>query len=144
MSFFIWESSYCTGDDSLDNNNYSLLKGFSDLLIAINDFETSEVILKQFDELHIQVFKYFEYEERIMFDNLYPGYASHKNLHTDFLEKIKKIIQDYYTVHNQKKDNAYANVKACADLTGELASWLDDHIEKLDKEIVNWINERTK
>jgi len=128
MAIFIWNDSYKTGIDQIDEQHKKLV----DILNALNEAITLEgnhqAVITLLDELIDYTQYHFTSEEEFMqsheYDNI--AYQEHQQTHQQFVAQIKQAQQD---CHNNPE-------KASDELLDFLVQWLVNHILLTDKQMV--------
>lgn len=75
---------------------------------------------------------HFSSEEQLMLQHSYPGYAAHKSEHNGLLQHLAGLAEDY---HNGELLLSFA-------IMVDLKGWATVHIEKYDKPLGVFLNNR--
>ncbi|MDT8426379.1 MAG: bacteriohemerythrin [Methyloprofundus sp.] len=128
MAIFIWNDSYKTGIDEIDEQHKKLV----DILNALNEALTLEgnhqAIIALLDQLIDYTEYHFTSEEAFMQSHEYNAtdYQKHQVTHQQFVTQIKQAQQDCH----------YNPDKVSDELLDFLVQWLVNHILMTDKQMV--------
>jgi len=133
MSFMQWNSNLSVGIEEIDNQHKKLIEIINTLNDAMKTGKGSESLSGIVSEL-IEYTKYhFTAEEALMKDNNYPGYLSHKAVHSTLVEKVRDIELDL------KAGKIALSVQVFA----FLKDWLVNHIQGEDKKYAPFLTRVT-
>ncbi len=118
MDFFKWEDSYSVGVRKIDEQHKKLFDLINQLGNAMITGKGRDIISKLLKELKDYTVYHFTDEEKLMEDNGYPELLSHKDIHKNFVNKIKDF----------EKKNEEGNLSLSVDLFNFLKDWLKGHI----------------
>ncbi|MBX3007460.1 MAG: hemerythrin family protein [Melioribacteraceae bacterium] len=119
------------GIEDIDNQHYdlaSLINRLYDNYIN-KDLESINQIFPKLIQ-HIQL--HFEYEEKIMIENKFDGFYSHKMEHRRFNNNLKMIVGDF--LESQKLFDV--------GVLESIRRWYYNHIEIKDRKLVEYIKSR--
>ncbi len=119
-----WQESFNVNIKSIDEQHKKLVDILNKMDKSKN--EEKKIILETFDELFEYVKYHFSFEEKLMRDKNYSGYAKHKIMH----EKIISTLQEYY--ENFQNKNTENTIDAHT-IISFLMDWLLTHIMQKDK-----------
>jgi len=94
--------------------------------------KSKQVMGDLFEKLAKYAIDHFSLEEKIMFDNSYPDYISHKNAHTDFVKKVTETRKAF----NEGK------FLISIEVMNFLKDWLTGHIMGVDQRYSGYLNEK--
>lgn len=122
-----WKDTYLIHIKNIDCQHKQLIDMSSRLLkmaIAMNSTEISEEVHKLMKDLNDYADYHFEYEERLMNENLFSEAKEHTEIHLEFIHKIKQFEEEI-------------KIKMDRDLLIEmlefLTGWIAAHIMVEDK-----------
>ncbi len=130
----IWNDIYNVGEKTIDMQHRQLFEKINDLLVAVRENRSKPNILKIFDFLANYVTLHFSMEEKLMTTHRYPGYAQHKEEHTNFIQAVLGYRKQ---LEEQGGSAALAVI-----LQAFLVTWLVDHIGKIDKKLGKFLIEK--
>ncbi|MFA5986999.1 MAG: bacteriohemerythrin [Parcubacteria group bacterium] len=117
---FLWTEDMTVHNDILDMQHKQLFGKINELLEAIVNETTENVV----DDM-VQFFKdymdqHFHYEERYLTENGYPDVLAHKQKHAVFVDK-------YYELKKKLGDGVDTNTLVL-EIENFMGSWLTQHI----------------
>lgn len=101
---------------------------------AISD-SNIEVIAKTIDELLSHTIIHFLEEEKMMEENQYPEYLTHKSEHDRHIQELKSLVQYFERTKDPKAIYAYSK--------GNLTPWRIHHIQTMDTEMATYLQAKT-
>jgi len=122
-----WRDSYRLGLSDIDAQHHMLFDLVNGLLAATEKASLTEAITKLFEHAR----DHFTHEETIMTAIGYPQLAAHVEQHNTLLTKLNNVSE---LITNYTFD--VANFKSF------LSSWLLNHIETLDAQLVTFIGRK--
>ena len=135
MSLLVWNEKMETGIKSMDDQHkywVLLMNHLHDITQVMVDKTVAEQAL-------MGVLKYtrvhFADEERLLLENNYPDYASHKKLHDDFISRINEIKKSI----EQRQQSDWRSVLEIITL---MSRWLKDHIQGADQKYASFLKEK--
>ena len=132
MSLLHWADEYSVGIESFDNDHKKLIMILNKLFDALSKGEAQNLIFTIVMELKDYTQYHFNSEEDAFLKHLYPDYESHKDLHDNFLKKIKDFELNYVN-----KPQVLA-----IPVFNLLMSWIKEHIQKVDKNYSNFLKNK--
>ena len=127
----MWKESLKIGVDVIDSQHKELCNHIDALFNACNSGKGRDEIFKTLEFLEDYTIKHFSNEERLQLSSSYPKYKEHKKLHEYFKKQIADLKNDIAkngaTVASVSKTNYF------------LMNWLLNHIQRVDKELANYI-----
>ncbi len=94
MDKIIWDESFSVGVRRLDEQHKKIIH-ICNKLIEVNDISVdSEVISSTLNDLTKYALEHFEFEEKMMVENNYPGFVSNKEQHIQFMKKTTTFCLD--------------------------------------------------
>lgn len=124
-----FSEKYYTGVEFIDQEHRRLFEILSDLNeISRNEFmhDKYDAIVDVVEELKDYTVKHFQDEERYMRSIQYDGLAVQEAVHQSFIDKMDEIDLDEMDQNQQEQID---------ELIDFLASWLINHIMKMDQKI---------
>jgi len=136
MAIFIWDDSYKTGVESIDEQHKKLVSLLNQLDESLNIGGDTHIVIKLLDELVEYTKFHFKDEEKFMLGHEYDEKASQQHLlaHKQFIDQI-----------NEAQKSCHNNPDHVTDeLLDFLVQWLINHILLTDKQMVADITSTTK
>jgi hemerythrin-like metal-binding protein len=115
----------------IDNQHIRMINIANDLYDAIL-ISDRENILKQFDELILDLEAHFEYEENLMKETKFQGYISHKLEHDRVLKHYR---DDAVAYRNGKINFGTENMKS-------FKTWFYNHLDFNDRKLGKFLAEK--
>ncbi|MCU7802680.1 MAG: bacteriohemerythrin [Candidatus Thiodiazotropha sp. (ex Lucinoma borealis)] len=132
QKFVSWDDSLSVGIQTIDDDHQKLLSLINNLQTSVL-YPTGEDFERQaLSELVDYTRYHFEREEKLMQDNGYPDFESHKQQHKDMIAKVSLFLESY------EKDSE----GTVDELTGFLKTWLIDHIAGTDQKYSKFLNDK--
>lgn len=124
-AFFQWTDDLSVGIDEIDNQHKMLVNILNQLLLAVVDRKSTEVIGQILDALLDYTRTHFELEETLMRSAGYhgPEFETHLEAHSAFIEKMNSVA------HKAMVENKMVSFE----LMNFLKHWLRDHISVTDR-----------
>ncbi len=91
MAIFEWDDSIALNIPVIDEQHKGLIDMINMLHDALQKNETDRVIDEIFQKLILYVLEHFSEEERLMLSCRFPHYASHRQEHDQFVNRLKTI-----------------------------------------------------
>ncbi len=132
MTLLTWSHSCAVGVQAMDDQHGILMDTMNELHKALVRGCTRDQLdehlkrLSEFSRLH------FICEEQLLERHGFPGLQQHRNAHQQLLREITETVER--VEHSE-------GVEVAA-LLSFLRTWYGNHIEGLDQEYGNWLNER--
>lgn len=125
-----WSDNYSVKVNTLDNQHKKIVVLINELHSAMRQAHGKEVLGKILEDLTDYTVFHFSAEEKLMKDNNYPGYVSHKAEHDKLTKQVKDLA---------------ANLKSGKNLISQevmlfLKDWLINHIAGSDKKYSAFFN----
>ncbi len=136
MAIFIWDDSYKTGVESIDDQHKKLVDLLNQLDESLNIEGDTHIVIKLLDELVEYTKFHFKDEEKFMERHEYneKDYQAHLQVHQQFIDQINKA---------QKACQSDSD-KVTDELLDYLVQWLINHILLTDKQMVTNITSTAK
>ncbi|WFA08604.1 bacteriohemerythrin [Tissierella sp. Yu-01] len=122
-----WEDKYLLGIDIIDEQHKELFRIAGEAFDLLkNEFylDKYDHVVKIIEELKDYAVYHFKTEEEYMFKNNYKKYFSHKIIHDEFLEEVKKINLDDM---DENQDEYLLSI------INFVVDWIVEHILGTDK-----------
>lgn len=126
-----WREDLATGNVEIDNQHKELFKRFNTLLAACNAGKARNEVGNLLNFLGDYVKSHFATEERLQVKHGYPGYAAHKQQHTEFISDLRNLEQQIATEG--------AGVSLVIQTNQMIVNWLIGHISKTDKALADFL-----
>jgi hemerythrin len=120
--FFVWDDTYNTGIEVIDNQHRMIVDYINRLDNAISTNDKDEID-KVFDNLLNYCISHFSFEESLMTEHGYEHTEGHRRVHNSFTTRI----ENYKSEWNYGKDIS-------RQLLGDLKIWLVSHIQSEDQD----------
>jgi len=136
MAIFIWDDSYKTGVESIDEQHKKLVDLLNQLDESLNIGGDTHIVIRLLDELVEYTKFHFKDEEKFMTEHGYneKDYQDHLLVHQQFIDQI-----------NEAQKTCQADPEHITDeLLDFLVQWLINHILLTDKQMVADINATDK
>ncbi len=133
MSVIEWKDEYSVNNHILDEQHKKLIGFINDLLAAIKNKKSEEVLDLVVKELSDYTFYHFSFEEDFMKDNQYSALDEHKEHHQDLINQLHEIINQIY---GENRDSSF-------ELYTLLNNWLINHILAEDQKYKNYIENQS-
>ncbi len=131
MADLIWDKSYETGIELIDEQHKELFCKIDEITLAIYEGKGKTKVRELIKFLDDYITKHFEIEEKMLFDNLYPEISKHINNHKEFINVFKEFTSDFI----KKGPDNYLAIR----MEKEIRFWWENHILKIDKLYVPYI-----
>lgn len=122
-----WDDKYLLGIDIIDEQHKELFRIAGEAYDLLkNEFylDKYDHVVKILQELKAYAEYHFKTEEEYMFKNSYKKYFSHKVVHDEFLNKVKKI--DLEDMDENQEEYLLSIINFLID-------WIGDHILGTDR-----------
>ena len=131
-SFVEWKAEYSVGIDSIDRQHRKLINLINQLVTTVDYSTGAEFEREALAELVDYTRTHFSYEEKLLKDNGYPDFESHKAQHEGMIKKVNEVIAEY----GQDRDTAMQNA------ANYLKEWLITHINGTDKQYSSFLRDK--
>lgn len=132
MALLEWSDNYSVQVNKLDNQHKKIVSLINELHSAMREAHGKEVMGKILNELTDYTVFHFSSEEKIMKDNNYPGYISHKAEHDKLTTQVKELVNNLKAGKNVLSQEVLFFLK----------DWLLNHIAVLDKKYSSFLNNK--
>lgn len=130
--YLSWNEKLSVGIQAIDEDHKKLISLINTLQTAVM-YPSGETYERQaLQEVVDYTVYHFEREEKLMRDNDYPDYESHKKTHEAMISKVTELKEAY--------ENNSEN--AICDLTSYLKTWLIKHIAGTDQQYSAHLHEK--
>lgn len=126
----LWKDEYEIGLKSVDEQHkklFELAGEIYELVKISNDIDKFDKIVEVLQELKDYTVFHFAEEEAYMLETRYPKFFAHKAMHETFIEKVSSV--NITSLDDNQTDYLLEMLTFVLD-------WLQNHILKVDKEIV--------
>jgi hemerythrin len=128
-----WNENLATGVQEIDDQHKELISRINGVLDACNERKGKEVVEETLDFLGAYVIEHFRAEERLQQRYNYPTYDLHKDLHDQFIERLKEL--------KNKFSEEGANLTLVLQVNRVIVEWFIAHINKVDKEFAKYMRD---
>lgn len=125
------EEDLVTGISLVDEQHQELLKRTNEFLDHMKTGDEIEDLIKLMDYLTLYVYDHFISEESVMAENNYPGYITHKQEHTRFINVVADL--------EKRMPNEINLTSFKTEVQEKMRDWLSNHILIQDKEMAKYI-----
>ena len=127
-----WNDSLLVGDSMIDDQHRKLVGSIEKLMDACKNGKAKDEIGRLLNYTVTLIKEHFRDEENLQERCAFPGLATHKRLHAQFIMSID-------TLHNEFKQTG-PNVAMTGKLSVALADWFINHIVAEDKKVGEYIH----
>ncbi|WP_094547677.1 bacteriohemerythrin [Petroclostridium xylanilyticum] len=131
-----WKDTYSCNIAEIDNQHKKLFElGSKAFEIASlkDEYDHYDNLIEILEELKAYTIYHFNYEEKLMQENNFDKFESHKIEHDFFIKKVQKI---------ERKDLEGKQNEAVLEIIQFIADWISSHILKSDMEYKTFLNEK--
>jgi len=124
--YFAWKEEYSVNIEAIDNQHKKLFeigRKVSHLIFSNDTLVNNEDIVNIFNELKKYTEFHFRFEEKLLQENGYAHYVTHKYEHDLLIEKIKKI---------ESNNSGSLQKEILMELINFVFEWISNHIVKGD------------
>jgi hemerythrin-like metal-binding protein len=132
MAIIEWNESYSVNIPSLDEQHKKLFLILNKTQEMIQSGKSEKELKEIFEEILSYASEHFSYEEKLISENEFEGFAEHKLEHDKFNDSIIKYLTRF-----ESKDSIHP-----VEILGFLLDWLQSHLLKKDKEFVSLLVSR--
>ncbi|NLJ80687.1 MAG: hemerythrin family protein [Firmicutes bacterium] len=126
-----WTSDLAVGVKEIDDQHKIWFKKAGQLFEAGKDRRAKEVIGELLQFLDEYTKMHFADEEKFMREINYPGYAEQKKAHSEFIQRLKKLRQDY--------EASGGSITVIIQANKMVVNWLIGHISRMDRKIGEFV-----
>lgn len=132
----IWDSRMTTGVDKIDNQHKELFDRINKLVTAMKSGKGKDEVINTLDFLEEYVIRHFNDEEELQKQNNYPKYEIQHKEHEELKKSLKELRKIFETT----------GVSAIFVITVQqkISSWCRKHIIELDKDLGDFLLEKSK
>ncbi len=127
-----WNSAFSLNIESIDSQHRMLVSIIGHLQEAMLAGRTREIVRPLFEAMHRYTKFHFDYEEKLLKENGYPGLESHRNQHAQLIASLQQLEDKYVA----------GSLHAGSPLMVFLRNWLFGHIGEHDKEFAAFLREK--
>lgn len=132
MPLLTWNETMMLGIQSMDNQHQRWIGLINDLHDAMQQGKGSEVVNRTLTGMLDYARVHFVDEERLLLQHSYPGYTQHKQLHDNFIKKIKEIQDQLQKGH----------IILTMEIMKSLRDWLTNHIQSVDRQYAPFLKRK--
>jgi hemerythrin-like metal-binding protein len=134
---FEWTPDLSINHPTIDEQHQQIFIKLNELLSSITHAQ-KEGVTEFMRFLEVYVLVHFEAEEKLMKQCHYPDYMLHKLQHSDFINNINMLKQEY-----EQTQKAEFNLYLALKIQHTLANWLVHHIGESDQQLGIFLKECT-
>lgn len=90
-----WQSSYESGDSTIDRQHRRLFALANELINAVIAKKKHGDIVFQLEDIESAILEHFQDEEKLMAKHRYEGLEAHKDIHADLVSRLQQLIQKF-------------------------------------------------
>ena len=128
-----WSERFSVGVAALDDDHKRLISIIDKLFTAHRDGTLSAEVSPILEELITYTDEHFEHEEDLLRQHAYPGLREQELAHQRFVTSVLKVRLDW----NDGESEA-----SVLKLAGLLKGWLVEHIVGMDRQFMDYLNQR--
>lgn len=113
-----WNEKYSVGIAEIDEQHKQLIGYVNNLYDYMKQGKSKEILEPLFKDLYKYTQTHFLFEEKLMLQNNYPDYHTHKSEHSKFIQKLDDLKEKF------NKNSFSAGIETMTMLKG----WLNEHI----------------
>ncbi|HPM01343.1 MAG TPA: bacteriohemerythrin [Candidatus Cloacimonadota bacterium] len=132
MAYLEWNNTFSVKIAEIDKQHQMLVSYINELHDAMAQGKSKQVMGELFTKLANYAVEHFTLEEKLMFENSYPDYISHKNAHTDFVKKVTESRNSFEA----------GKFLISIEVMNFLKDWLMGHIMGVDQRYSAFLNEK--
>lgn len=129
-----WKDKYLLSVELIDDQHKELFNRVEGFIKTVRSDAPWEDKLQQVNEtlefMKVYVVEHFRDEEEYQLKIGYPGYEQHKKVHTDMVEFVLQISEEY-----EKSGYSEPLIQQFA---GRLLTWLINHVSSEDQKIADY------
>jgi len=130
---FLWDDSYKTGLEEIDNQHMELLDVAAQLCSSPKT-NNNKTVKEALDFLCKYVVNHFYIEESYQKKYNYPGYEEHKAMHSRFTDKLNNLKHSIGNNPSQEDLEKLSSI---------IVNWFKEHILEVDKKMGIYILNNT-
>ncbi len=131
-----WDNTLAIGVTKIDNQHKELFDRMDQLIVAMREGKGRVGVIEKLDSLEDYAIKHFDEEEEIQRKNDYPQYSVQHFEHEKFKKELKEVrhifettgISAIFVINTQQK----------------ITKWWRNHISDLDKDLGEFLLEKSK
>jgi hemerythrin-like metal-binding protein len=128
MPKLVWDNQYSIGIEAIDAPHRVLFEYINELRDIMLGNKPADVIESTFYSILNYTITQFLDEEVLLYQNEYPDYENHKQVHDEFMNEIKSLYVRF------RAGDPLANGRiVSAEVTAILTEWIQVHIMNEDK-----------
>ena len=119
----------------VDSQHKKLINAINALYQSIEEGKGIDGAKTTLDFLSEYTTFHFGCEEALMKSKKYPLYTQHKQVHDDFIQTVENL---YGVLEEKGATEEFEEL-----VEKEVTDWLVNHIQKMDREMTDWVKIRT-
>ena len=135
MPLLVWNARMKIGIQSMDHQHQYWILLMNNLHDALYKNTDKTIAYNYLTGMLNYTRTHFVDEERLLFENSYPDYASHKELHDDFIRQLEKLRKSVEQGLNSDWSLVLEIIKL-------MSKWLKDHIQGSDQKYASFLKEK--
>jgi len=122
MSLLEWKPEYSVGIESMDDEHREMINMINDVYSILSESPDAKIVEECLERIFTTISLHFALEERIMLNNSYAEYESHKEDHEDLLDEIRDLMDGFFADPD----------KGAEQLEKRLSGWFAVHFASFD------------
>lgn len=138
-----WDDEFATGIAEIDTQHKNIISTVNSLCNSVHNHQSKSEIKEFLEELDLYMSIHFETEENYMKQYNFPNILEHKEAHNYFRETYEQIRYSYFYVDRKNSPREEVINTYSFHLCMVLTNWIKLHFPTLDKELVEFLRERS-
>lgn len=134
MAYFEWANDMVIDNGPIDADHRKLVDLVNELHTATSQGRGQEVVDKLLTQLIADTEEHLREEERVMEQAKFTNLERHKQGHTHFVNKL----------HELRQKQQQGSVTVASQLSSVLRDWLSLHIRRNDKELRQFLQQKSR
>lgn len=134
MAYFEWANDMVIDNGPIDEDHRKLVDLVNELHTATSQGRGQEVVDKLLTQLIADTEEHLREEERVMEQAKFTNLERHKQRHTHFVNKL----------HELRQKQQQGSVTVASQLSSVLRDWLSLHIRRNDKELRQFLQQKSR
>lgn len=134
----LWKEKYELGVTVVDTQHRELFSRVETFMQTVRSSDSGDVKVQQVNEtlefMKDYVVEHFHDEEAYQQRIGYPGYEAHKQIHTDMVNYVLEVSDQY--------EKSGFDEQLMQQFAGKLLAWLINHVAAEDQRIANYVMEK--
>jgi hemerythrin len=132
---FQWQPDLALGVPTVDEQHQEIFRRMNNLLEAAASGRGRKEVGATLEFLTQYVVQHFAAEELVMIRQAYPGYATHRQHHLEFLADVTKLKLQF--------DREGVSTQLLIAVQHRMVNWLRKHIQSEDKQLAAFMQAKS-